>query len=423
VKITLVGYGSRGDVQPYACLGWELRKRGHEVRLCAPRNLRGFAERLGLEYFPLPFDAQQLLSGLDAQRMLAKGDFVAFMKWLDGEAKKFRVELFDVLLAAAEGTDGIVSHGIVDDLLAALGTRFQIPVVPFYFYPVAPSRTFPALFLTNRSLGPLNWVTHWLLDVLVWRGAKEATNQLRARLGMPPAKRAYTHQVGEEKLLAVMSYSPLLFPRPADWWDEILSCPGIAMPGDMRDALGERGLEPELEAWLTSGPPPVYLGFGSIPVLEPRVMLTEVRRVLERLDLRAVISAGWSDVAEASDERIHLVGAVDHEALLPRCRAAVHHGGAGTTYATLRAGIPTLICAVFGDQPFWGSRVEKLGIGSTFRFQKWSEERFEKGLRTLLRPEVIDAARELGVRARTEDGLLEVTDAVLRAIEVTPPPH
>jgi len=422
VKITLVGYGSRGDVQPYACLGWELRKRGHEVRLCAPLNMRGFVERLGFEYFPIPFDGQQLLSGPEAQRMLAKGDFGAFMKWLDAESKKFRQELFEVLFAAAEGADAIVSHALIDDLIAALGTRFQVPIIPFHLYPLVPSSEYPAFPLTNRSLGPLNRLTHWLVDLVFWRGTKEATNEYRAWLGLPAAKRPYTHQVEEEKLPGVLSYSPLLFPRPRDWWDEVLTCPGIAIPPQMREALGESGLDAELEAWLSAGPPPVYLGFGSIPVLEPRVMLTEVRRVLERLELRAVISAGWSEVNGASDERIQFVGTVDHDALFPRCRAAVHHGGAGTTYATLRGGIPTLICAVFADQPLWGSRLEKLGIGATFRFQKWSEERFEKGLRTLLRPEVIEAAREVGVRARMEDGLSAVTDAILRAAQNSPPP-
>lgn len=422
MKITLVGYGSRGDVQPYACLGWELRQRGHEVRICAPRNMQDFVERLGFEYVPLPFDTQQLLGAPEAQRMLAQGAFGAFLKWLDAESRKFRSQLFESLRAATEGADAVVSHGLVDDLLANLGTLLQLPIIPFYLYPVVSSRTFPALFLTNQSLGPLNGLTHRLLEFVIWRSTREATNEHRATLGLPPAKRPYVHQVEAEKRPGVLSYSPLLFPRPPDWGDEILSCPGIAMPADMRQALGEAGLEAGLEAWLARGPAPFYLGFGSIPVLEPKAVLSVVRRVLERLDARAVISVGWSDVTEASDERISFAGTVDHDALLPRCRGAVHHGGAGTTYATLRAGIPTLICAVFGDQPFWGSRLEKLGIGTTFRFQKWNEARFEEGLRTLLRPEVVAAARDVGARAEAEQGLLAVTDAVLRAIAVTPPP-
>jgi len=392
------------------------------VRLCAPLNMRGFVERLGFEYGAIPFDAQKLLAGPEAKRMLARGNFGAFLKWVEAESKRFRPELFGALRTAAEGVDAIVSAGMIDDLLANLGARFQVPVIPFYLYPLAPSREYPAFFLTNQSLGPLNRLTHRLLDVLYWRSTREATNEHRRTLDLPSAKRPYTQQFEADQRLVVFSYSQLLFPRPADWWEEVLTCPGIAMPREMREALGEGGLDADLEAWLGRGPPPLYLGFGSIPVLEPRVMLTEVRRVLERLNLRAVISAGWSDVAGASDERIHFVGTVDHDALLPRCRAAVHHGGAGTTYATLRAGVPTLICAVFGDQPFWGSRLEKLGIGATFRFQKWSEARFEAGLKALLRPETIDRAREIGALARAEDGLSAVADAVLRAAASSPPP-
>lgn len=257
----------------------------------------------------------------------------------------------------------------------------------------------------------------------MWRSSREATLEHRAKLGLEPVDGPYCREFLTERRPVVLSCSPILFERPVDWGDEIAHCPGITLSPELRRALGEYGLDPELDSWLAEGSPPIYFGFGSMPILEPQETLAVVRRVLDRLRARAVISTGWSKMAGASDDRIRFVDAVDHDALFPRCQAAVHHGGAGTTYATLRAGIPALICSVLGDQPFWGSRLFKLGIGATLPFQKFSEARLQRGLEILLRPQVIAAAREAGVRAAAEEGLPAVCDAILRAAESTPPPR
>jgi len=179
----------------------------------------------------------------------------------------------------------------------------------------------------------------------------------------------------------------------------------------LKDKLGERGLAPELEAWLAKGPPPIYIGFGSMPVLDASRTLAMTRRVLAQLGARAVIAAGWSGLGEASDDSVRIIGETDHAALFARCEAAVHHGGAGTTHSSLRAGLPTLICSVFADQPFLGHRVATLGVGATFPFQKLDESRLLAGLRHLRRDDVRERARRLGSALREERGLEEVADA------------
>jgi sterol 3beta-glucosyltransferase len=413
MRFTVVGYGTRGDVQPYASLGWELARRGHDVTMCAPENMRAFVERTGLVYVPLPIDVRAVLSAPAAQEMLANGRFSAFMKWRGTEIKKYRPGMLEGLRQACQNADTIVGHPLVEENLGVLADHFGGRLVPLYLYPMWPTRHFASIFLTRKNLGPLNPLSFKLFAQIVWKASREGVAEQRQTLGLRQAHTPLHERARSEKRKTVISYSAQLLPRPGDWPDHVISCNGINLPDALKEKLGERGLAPDLEAWLTAGRPPIYIGFGSMPVLDTSRTLDMTRRVAERLDARIVIGAGWSNLAAASDPRVRIVGETDHAALFARCRGAVHHGGAGTTYATLRAGLPTLICSVFADQPFWGARVTKLGAGTTFPFQKLTEERLLDGLRVLMRADVRERARKLGAALQQERGLEEVADALV----------
>jgi sterol 3beta-glucosyltransferase len=415
MKVTIVGYGTRGDVQPYLSLGWELARRGHEVKICAPENLRAFVERSGLPFVPMPIDVRALLSTPEAQQMLADGRFSAFMKWRGVQAAKYRTGVLEGLRLACEGAETIVGHPLIEEYLVALAERSGARLVPLYLYPVWPTRRHASILLTPKNLGPLNGLSYKLLQRVMWKNARDGVAEQRQGFGMPPARDRLLDRATAGKWKTLISYSTHLLARPDDWPAHVVSCGAIDLPDSLKEKLGERGLAPDLEEWLSKGRPPIYIGFGSMPVLDAARTLAMTRRVLEALDARAVIGAGWSNLAEAADARIRVVGETDHGALFPRCEAAVHHGGAGTTHASLRAGLPTLICSVFADQPFWGARVAKLGVGTTFPFQKLDEARLLEGLRHLRRDEVRERAQRLGSALRQERGLEEVADALLAA--------
>jgi sterol 3beta-glucosyltransferase len=415
MKIAIVGYGTRGDVQPYLCLGAELAQRGHEVKLCAPENLRGFVERSGVAYAPLPIDIRALLSAPDAQEMLANGRFGAFMKWRSAKAAQYRAGVLEGLRAACEGAETIVGHPLIEEYLVALAERSGARLVPLYLYPIWPTQRHAAIFLTTKNLGPLNPLTHKLFQGVVWKQARDEVRQQRQAFGLAPARGRLFDRARAEKWKTLISYSTQLLARPDDWPAHVVSCGAINLPESLKEKLGERGLAPDLEAWLSQGPPPIYIGFGSMPVLDAARTLAMTRRVLAALGARAVIGAGWSDLVEASDESVRVIGETDHAALFARCEAAVHHGGAGTTHASLGAGLPTLICSVFADQPFWGHRVQKLGAGTTFPFQKLEESRLLAALKHLRRDDVRERAQRLGIALRQERGLEEAADALLVA--------
>lgn len=412
MKLALVGHGTRGDVQPLVCTGVELKKRGHEVRLVAPLNMRDLVERSGLTYVPSAVNVQEVLQDPSAQKMLADGRWLAFLRWLEEEDRRNREPLHESWLAAIEGSEAMLAHPMAEEALCAIGAHFKIPTLTLYYGPFLPSSELPAVFLTPRNLGPFNRMSHRFLLRLIRRAAAPGVCALRKQLGLPMTRELYSEQRIRRKLPCLLSYSPLIAPRPTDYPEQATFCSGIAPSAELKGAWGEQGISPELEDWLSQGPAPFYLGFGSMPVLKPEQTLEVARRAVRALGARAIIGAGWSAISSATDRQLRIVQGVDHAALFARCRGAVHHGGAGTTYASLRAGVPTLVASVFADQPFWGSRVSQLGVGGTIPFRQLNEKNLTRALSRLDDDRTRKQAAILGKRLQAENGAREASDAV-----------
>ena len=422
MRMTLIAYGTRGDVQPHVCLGWALQQRGHEITLAAPLNMAVLVRAAGLRYCPLPADAQALMDTEDAQRMLANGKMRALFAWL-GELERERgAPMRAALYEACASADAMVVHPLTEDRAAAFGAAQRAPVVPLYFYPVPPSRRFASPFVTLHNLGFLNHLTHKLFLDMLWKSSRDEAAALRRELGVPPAATSYVREAQRRGLLSLLAYSEALFPRPDDWGPHNVICGSIVMPDALKQQVGEHGLSADLLAWLDEGPAPVFFGFGSMPVLDIEAMLATVRTALAAVGARGVVGAGWSRFVGTDDPTLRVVGAVDHSALFARCRAAVHHGGSGTTHASLRAGLPTLVCSVFADQPFWGARCRRLGVGDTIPFARLDAARLITGLRRVLDPDVHRRARALGDTLSRERALDTVVELLERRLPTASPP-
>jgi sterol 3beta-glucosyltransferase len=415
MKVTLVAYGTRGDVQPLVCLGVELAARGHRVRLLTPRNGVAMARAAGLEVGELPLDVQQMLTAAPAQRMLASGRLRAFFRWLHEEEKAYLEALREALIEGTHDAQAMVCHPLVEDRCAAIAQARGIPLVAAQFFPLLPSRRFPSVFLAQRNMGPLNLVTHKLMLDMLWRLSREDVARLRRQLGLPDARGSHSRAIARGEAPALLAYSPLLAPAPDDWAEGLRPTGALTPSQQTRRQIGEAGLPPELESWLQAGPAPIFLGFGSMPVLAVDSFLAMIRGTLAALDMRAVLGAGWSELSASQDERIFSVTGVDHQSLLPRCVAAVHHGGSGTVHSSLAAGTPTLVCSVLADQPFWGRRCRELGVGDTFAFKRLNQRRLIAGIERVLTPHVRRAAQTLAERMAREDPLAEAVAIVERA--------
>lgn len=402
MRMVLLASGSRGDVQPMVALGAELRGRGHQVSFGAPPNLVSFASLAGFDVRPIGPDSQVFLQSAEGQELLAAGNT---RELVAGFAKIGHLHLEQAhreILEVTQGADLIVAGVLVAEHAAAVAEVKRIPIVLVHFVPVSRTRAYPAFPITTRHMGGMVNVLTWsLFEWVAWKAFGPDVNRIRAWLGLPEVLTPIGIREKTRDVLQIQAFSPAIVPGIDDYGTNRPIVGSFRLSPDVRHALGESGPDSELERWLSDGDPPVYFGFGSMPVREPTAALSMIDTAIRRLGLRALVSAGWSNLGHVtSDERVRIVGSLNHDAVLPRCRLAVHHGGAGTTAASLAAGLPTLVCSVFADQPFWGAQMERLGVGAHLRFARLNRENLERGLRQVLQPEIAERARALAASMR-----------------------
>jgi sterol 3beta-glucosyltransferase len=407
VRICLIGAGTRGDAQPMVLLARELQRRGHDVVVGVSADLVSFAERAGLVVLPFGPDSQEVFATPEGQRMLAAGNVRQFLTRLAAVAhERFAVSVQE-LTALITGADLVVAGMLAEDAGLCFTEALGIPLVSLHLTPLRPTRSYASPLVTTRALpGRLNLATGTLFEQVWRRNLAGDMALLRNQLGLAPERRTAPARLAAAGATEVQAYSDVVVPGLSDLGPRRPRVGYLTPTRQDRELFGEGRTEPALDAWLNAGDPPVYLGFGSMPLVDPGATMAMVGRVTGRLGVRALVSAGPSRMGSGADPGpdVHVVRSVDHDEVLPRCRAVVHHGGAGTTAATLLAGRPALVCSVFADQPFWGSRVARLGAGAHVRLASLDEGRLERGLAAVLSPEVGRRAGELGIRLRAEAG-------------------
>ena len=195
MKVALVGYGRRGDVQPFVCLGAGLAERGHDVVVVVPRNGAPMARAAGLAVCELPLDVQEMFSAPAAQRMLAAGRITAFFRWLHAQERAYLDELRATLVDGTAGAEVIVCHPLVEDRCAAIAQAYGAAILTVQSFPLLPSGTFPSAFITTRNAGPLNRATHRLMLAMLWRLSRGDVARLRRELGIAPASESQTRAI------------------------------------------------------------------------------------------------------------------------------------------------------------------------------------------------------------------------------------
>jgi sterol 3beta-glucosyltransferase len=409
MKIVIFAHGTRGDVAPMVSLGWELARRDHEVRVAIPDEFRGFAERAGLPTSPLPLDTMAWLRTAEGQRLLHSGG-IPFMRGLASEFERRADAFDDAHREAAEGAEVLIGNQITGDRALALSDAMGAHYATFCPFPMTPSREYSSLILTRGRLRSpsLRMASHELHHRLWWRQISGTVNAFRGKLGLGPSPApTYRRLFREDRYLALCAYSSSLFPRPSDWPDHVKTTATWRLPSALRDDLGE-ALPSDLEGWLGAGEPPIFLGFGSMPVLDPQPLFDDIVAVTGALGRRAIVSENCvpAEAVDALPDGLRVVGAVDHDRLFPQCAAVVHHGGIGSITTSLAAGRPTMVCSIFGDQPWWGEHMKRLGVGAHVPFRKLNRSSLESGLRSILDPDTARRAEALGEAIRAEgDGL------------------
>lgn len=401
-RILITAAGSYGDVAPYTGLGVRLREAGYDVALATHDSFAPLTEAAGLRFRGLPADAAA--SGRAEGRKELMRTASAFVRGLGGG-------LAD---AAVRGADLLVASTTTAPLAWQLAEAMGIPALGAYLQPVHPTREFPPVVGGTRSLGGFgNKVLGRFSLRMVDRVYAEAVRDLRARLGLPEAAPGTVRARQERAGWPVLhGFSPAVVPRPADWRA------GLDVVGNWWPHHDpEQALPRELDDFLEAGPPPVFIGFGSMAAGDGERLSGIAVAALRAAGLRGVLQAGRAGLAASGDD-VLTVGEVPHALLFPRMSAVVHHAGAGTTAAALRAGVPAVPVPVAADQPFWAARLAALGAATApLPFKDLTAPRLAEALRRATSEDTYARAAEgLARRLATEDGAGHVLKAVERLL-------
>lgn len=362
-RITIATSGSRGDVQPFVALGLGLAAYGHDVRLATYGPFEEYVRSYGLEFAPLEGDPQAMLNQQQGQEWLETGsrgsELVQGFRDLVGPAM---AQGTNDALAACADAELVLFAGPTFYTFYNVAERLNLPFIQTYLQPIHPTRHFPSAIFPTRWGGNslTNYLTHAIGGQTFWRQMRPIVNETRRnQLGLPPLSYFGPFiDMLRNKLPVIYGYSPTLLPRPADWNDAMHVVGYWFLP----DTLYEPSAE--LQSFLDSGPPPVYVGFGSMVTRDPAKVTQIIVESLGRAGQRGIILGGWAGLAQDQlPDTVLQLDSVPHGWLFPRVSAVVHHGGVGTTHTGLRAGRPSVLVPFFGDQPFWASRVAALGAG------------------------------------------------------------
>ncbi|MGC4961346.1 glycosyltransferase [Gordonia sp. DT101] len=397
-------HGSRGDVQPGVAVAQALADRGHDVTVAAPEDIAPAVSRTGLSTRVLcPDNSELLQSPLVKERLKSKNPSVR-LKAL-AEISSFGAETSEQVMGElARDADVLVTGLLAQERAATVAESAQVSFVPLHYCPIRANVSVEILGSTPRWARRAFWS---IGDQVNWWTVRGRDRDLRRRLGIATATGPLPRRLREAGGSEIQAYDALMFPGLADEWGPTRPFTGALLPDEpTRMAYnGDAGaVTARAVDWADAGDRPVYVGFGSMPIERERI--DGIVESLTAMGLR-VIAHTSHDLTER-DAVLRVSGSVDHEALLPHCRGAVHHGGAGTTAAVARAGIPAVVGWLSADQPMWTASLRRLGVGGGRRLRKLDDG----DLTLLLDDGVAERAADLADRLTPPDR------AVARACDV-----
>ncbi|KAI1374208.1 glycosyltransferase family 1 protein [Hypoxylon crocopeplum] len=437
--------GSRGDVQPFVALGLVLKNTyGHRVRVATHSTFQKFVEENGLEFFNIGGDPAELMAFMVKNPGLMPG--IDALK--SGEITKRRKGIEEIVLgcwrSCIETGDGlgpaprfdrrakdddpdqsletvVEEYGhksfVADAIIANppsfahihVAEKLGVPLHLMFTMPWSPTRAFPQplanIQSSNTDPVTTNYVSYALVEMMTWQGLGDVINRFRTKvLDLEPLSLLWAPAVLTRlQIPYTYCWSPALIPKPNDWGHHI-DIAGFYF----LNLASSYTPDPELAAFLEAGPPPVYIGFGSIVVDDPNNLTRMIFDAVSETGVRALVSKGWGGLGADSvgiPDGVFMLGNVPHDWLFQHVSAVCHHGGAGTTAAGINAGKPTIVVPFFGDQPFWGAMVSRAGAGpDPIPYKKLTSTALAEAIRMTLKPETQERARELGERIREEKG-------------------
>jgi sterol 3beta-glucosyltransferase len=368
MKILIATIGTRGDVQPYIALGRALMASGHDITICTCAHFEPFVRENGLGYAYVNNDFIDFMHSPEGKIILGNaGSAWETLVTLSRVFPKFGYlqerQMEDVWTACKETDPDLILYHMKAMGAPDFAEKLGVPCMLAFWLPLhVPTTRFPAMGFPNLPLGPwYRWLTYRFIRRMSIMMSKKI-RQWRTQHGLDPCSPGLRMRLPDGRPLPVLyGFSRHIIPPPEDW-AETATVTGYWFLNQAEAWNPPRSLT----EFLSRGEAPVYFGFGSIFGRDPQHATQTIMEAVRRTGVRAILAQGWGGIeptASVQSESVLFIESAPHNWLFPQVSAVVHHGGCGTTAAGLLAGKPSIICPFFGDQPFWGRQVERIGVG------------------------------------------------------------
>jgi UDP:flavonoid glycosyltransferase YjiC (YdhE family) len=402
MKIGIITYGTRGDVQPYIALALGLLDKGHQVTLAAPENFKEFVGLYGIDFHALHGNAEAILYSPEGLRVLKTGNAITLLRHIQRGGKKLMPFITKDILACCSEVDVIIASGLTMIWVDSIAEKLKKNWALFQLGPVTtPTREFPFIGFASLNNSLYNFISHKLFNFIYWKLNKKDINRFRASLGLTKLKKTIFDKITSDKILNLYGLSPQLVPRPKDW-DSYIDITGfLTLPSNKVDLIPE-----DMNEWLQSGQSPIYIGFGSMPVPDPELFSRILNDIISTTELRIIFCKGWSVIPNLPNHpNLFVIKSVNHEWLFPKCRAVVFHGGIGTLATCLKAKTPLVVVSVFGDQPWNGKLIVNKKLGFHIPFKKLTSANLINALKSIQAVEIKHNVATIGEQIGKEKGL------------------
>jgi UDP:flavonoid glycosyltransferase YjiC (YdhE family) len=350
MHITILALGSRGDVQPYATLGNGLKSMGHEVRFITFESFASLVTDNKLDFHPIHGNAQTLVANGGA-------DLFGLVRSFGSLAEGYARDLSAPYLGETDLIINQLPAGLYGfDLAEKYGVRMVMASV----IPLARTKIFPLMGFPKLPMPGYNKATYYMGEQMAWQMFRSVINRWRKEaLNLPPLPMAgYFSQVGTCQIPIVNGFSQHVIPRPDDW-NEYIHITGYWFPENKQWQPSS-----DLSAFIEAGKPPVFIGFGSMPIKDPQRTTAIILEALRQSGQRGILHMGWGGIGNQSlPDYVFKIDYAPYDWLFPRMAMVIHHGGSGTTAFGLRSGTPSCVVPFVFDQFYWGERIAQLGVG------------------------------------------------------------
>jgi UDP:flavonoid glycosyltransferase YjiC (YdhE family) len=413
MKITITAVGSRGDVQPHVALGRGLAEAGHQVRLAVDGLFEDLVRGNGLGFAPIEADP---VTPMQEDMSKLGNNPVKIARWMANAVENIGDEYFESYLTANQDAELMICSSVAMMAGIHIAAKFNLPVISTTLQPTVPTTAYP--YSAGRIfpdwlpfLGAVNRQSYIFAIRAFYRMFFQIINRNRENLlGLPALPWKMYRDIDISAYPILHGFSQYVIPYPDDYNDNQIFTGYWFLDQEM-----DWQPPSELESFLAAGDPPVYIGFGSVLDLKTGALNEIVLKALEISGQRAVVLGGWTDLGGKDlPETVLKLESIPHSHLFPRVSVVVHHGGAGTTGAGLRAGKPTVIVPYSSDQPFWGWRVERLGVGPkpVPRLRLTAENLAAAISAAVTDKRIRNRAAALGDKIQTEDGVGNAVQAI-----------